>query len=248
MDGFRSLWNRIEKLAVYGVLLLFFALQLVSLFIPSIASFMDSRGALLLIAVVLLFIFRYLDERIGTQDLDGLTATAGFTQGVVDLLMKNQELESLDILAYTSTMYFFAFRDSGARVNQVRLLLRSAEHLETVQLPTDSQAKQYFKQEVEKMVRSWFQLQQEGRIKTLSVKYYSFDSICHFMNVNGNLLHFGLFRPMHGFPGSGVLSSYVVQDYHSGGRQLIDDCKTEFELVWDEFGRTHEQDDDGELS
>ena len=97
MHGFRSLWNRIEKLAVYGVLLLFFALQLVSLFIPSIASFMDSRGALLLIAVVLLFMFRYLDERIGTQDLDGLTATAGFTQGVVDLLMKNQELESLDI-------------------------------------------------------------------------------------------------------------------------------------------------------
>jgi hypothetical protein len=86
MDKIKSLWERIEKYAIYVVLFAFFASQLISLFVPSVAAFMNARGALLLIAAVLLFIFRYLEERLGTQALPDLIATSGFSQGVIEWL------------------------------------------------------------------------------------------------------------------------------------------------------------------
>jgi hypothetical protein len=236
MSKIESLWDRMEKYAIYGVLFIFFALELMAFFIPAVATFIDNRGALLLIAAVLLFIFRYLDQRLGTQNAAGIVLSPGFMQGLVELLDEKRDYETIEILAYTGLMYLLAFQESSIRVEKLRLLLHRVGGVKGGLFPFDEWGKKKYENEVDRVMEIWLELQQQGRIGTLVVKYYSFYPLYHFMLLDGKKVHFGLFRLKHGFPGTDLLSTYISSDVTPVGRTLINDLKTKFDLVWEEFG------------
>jgi len=235
MNQIKTLWDRIEKYAIYGVLLTFFALELMSAFIPAIASFMDTCGALVLIATVLLFLFRYLDERLSARSLADIFLTPGFTQGCVDILKKKKH-KRIEIFAHTSFMYLLAFQESNIIVDELKLLLHRVDQAEAAHSPSDEWRREQYEAEIDRLVKIWFELRQEGRIQTLTIKYYSFDPLYHFMMLDGAKLHFGLFKPKRDFPGTDLMSTYIVSSETSLGRTLIHDFKTEFDSVWEEFG------------
>src|SRR5215211_2970376 len=102
MEELKLLWKRLEKRAIYISLTIYLALQLVAMFIPSIASFMDARGALLLMALILLVIFRHLDEKLDSTQQDlGITKVNTLVEGVVNILKSEKDIKAVDLLAHS---------------------------------------------------------------------------------------------------------------------------------------------------
>ena len=95
MSKLKTLWQRIEKFAIYVALLALIVLQLIALFVPQVALAMDARGSLLFLATVLLFFFRYIDERIGDSKVSTLTVEKSFTQGILEILGDQAAIESM---------------------------------------------------------------------------------------------------------------------------------------------------------
>lgn len=235
MQELKSLWRKLEKSTIYFILFVFFALQLISLFVPSIATSMDARGSLMFIAAVLLIIFRFLDERLGGKDQEVIKVTNGFVQGVINLLKQNKEYKSVDILAQNGFLYFTALKESGVKIRNVRLLFRSAEDFTSMQFPSDDKSKAEFKQQLSQMVLSFQQLQKGGKISKLSIAYYAFDPTTHFMLIDGRYLHFGLFQLQIKYPGTEVSHTYIVKIDDKLGETLINDFKAQFEAIWAKY-------------
>jgi hypothetical protein len=138
-------------------------------------------------------------------------------------------------------MYFFAFRESAIRVDKLRLLVHKLERLETTHFPLTEDDKKKFEGEVGRIADSWNQLQEEGRIGTLMIKYYPFDPMYHFMIIDGKKLHFGLFRSKCDYPGTDLLNTFITSNDTAVGRKLVGDFMIEFETVWKEFGLSKQQ-------
>ena len=115
--------------------------------------------------------------------------------------------------------------ESGVRVKELRVLLRSFDRLETIQFPSDEFSKIGLKRELVTVTESLCDLQRQGIVETLAINYYSFDSAYHFSVVNNRLLHFGLFQPVHSVSGVQVLTSFVVKNNTAEGIKLVDDLR-----------------------
>lgn len=174
---------------------------------------------------------KLLDQKPVTE----LEPTNGFVQGVIDFLGQNQNYETLDILASTGTLYYYAFRDSALEVQNVRLLLRDTRDLAQMKIPSLETAKQNYKNELSQMIWSWKQMQKAGRIRKLEIKVYPFDPLFHFIIADGKFSHFGLFQPKLDIPGAEILNSYIVHNVAIGGQQLGNDLKVEFDTIWQDF-------------
>jgi hypothetical protein len=235
MEELKSLWDRIEKKAIYGVLLVFFVLQLISVFIPALSGFMDTRGALILVTLALLFIFRHLDQRMREQPKIDFIVTVGFTQGVLELLKGQTKYNQIDIFGYSSLMYFSAFRESGVKAENVRLLLHNPDSMVDIQFPIDEDAKAGLRSQIKDVLISWRRLQSEDRIDNLSIRFYSFDTISHFMIIDGEKLHFGLFKPVRKHPATELIRSFIAYPGSDPQSKLVKYYKEKFETIWGEF-------------
>lgn len=201
-----------------------------------------AKITLLLVSLVVIsdvierrYLLTALKSKLDEKPFTRLVPTNGFVQGVIDLLRRNQNYETLDILASTGTLYYYAFRDSSVEAQSVRLLLRSTKELDEIRIPSSDSAKQDYNTELSRMVWNWKELQKTGRIRRLEIKFYPFDPLFHFLIADGKLSHFGLFQPKHDIPGTEVLNSFVVDNVAVGGLQLVNDFRVEFDTIWKSF-------------
>ena len=237
MNKLKVIWDRIEKYAIYTAIFVFIILEFFSYFIPSIKQAMDTKGALLLIAVILLFFFKYIDERIGDSKNSPIEVEKSFSQGILETLEKKEEIETMDIFAHTGQKYLYALQESHVKVKHLRLLLRSFDNLDTIQFPADESDKQNLKRELKSVTDGFIGLKKQGKIQTLEIRYYLFDPTCHFFVVDKRLLHFGLFQPIPSSSGVQVLNSFVVKESTDEGRKLINDFRILFDTTYDEYGK-----------
>jgi len=243
MKELKKLWDRVEKQAIFVVLLLYLGLQILAEFVPTVDSFMTNRGSNVLMGVVLLFIFRYIAENLVAGQNVGLERIEIFTKGLIEFLTKNRSYETVDIFAHNGYMYFIAISESKAKIKNLRLLLRGSDNLDAMQFPSDDESKQTYRQQLEQMITNWLQLQKSGQVQSLSIRYYPYDPTGYFLIADRRRLHFGYLKPKHVYPGTEVMNSYVTDDSSKAGNLLVDDCQALFDTVWKEFGKSQDSRD-----
>lgn len=238
MTELRMLWDRVERWAIYGVLLLFLALQLLSLAVPSIGSILDRRGELVLIGFVLIFLFRYLDERLGSREQDSLSSSASFLQGLLANLRASPMYENVDVLAHTGAMYYRAIYESQVKITNLRVLVRDMRNIHSLSLPSEDDARLEIQQEWTRTMKDWEALQRSGKVTNLLIRYYPFEPMVHFAVIDHCVGYMTLMKPQKEFPGATsryTPTAYTVVGTTPTGRQLVDDLLTEFESIWSEF-------------
>jgi hypothetical protein len=235
MSKLNSVWQRVERIAIYVVILTLITLQLVASFVPKVEQVMDARGSVLLLATVFLFFFRYIDERIGGRKNTTLEIGENFTQGIVEMLGKNAKIESMDIFAQTGQKYLYALTDGGIKIKRLRILLRSFDQFETIRFPPDKEAKSLLKQELHTVIKSFRDMQKRRIIETLTIKYYPFDPSFFFLIADNRLLEFSLFQPVRTTQGVEVLNSFIAKSSTLEGAELVRDFRAFFEATFEDF-------------
>lgn len=135
MQELKVLWSRIEKQVIYCILFSFFVLQFLSIFNPQVAAFMDARGSLMLIALVLLTMFRFLDEHLTKRQRAGLTASKDFVQEIINLLRESREHRLVEFFASSGGLYYPAIYESKTRIHELRVLLRDPNKQGKIDFP-----------------------------------------------------------------------------------------------------------------
>ena len=235
MNELTTLWNRIEKRAIYIVMLLFIGLEFASFFIPSITSFIDTRGAITFMAVILILIFRYIDERLDTQS--AIIPTRSFLRGITNLLSTKNEYDTADLFVHSGNIYYRAFLESGVKVKSVRIMFRNMENFSSMQFPADESDKFSIRSQLQRTLKDWEQLLADGKIETLEFSYYPFEPLIHYMILDSRQLFFGLYSLEHKFPGVGSRRRHAFQinAINQAGITMVDDFSSEFENIWNEF-------------
>ena len=237
MNNLKNIWDKIERKAIYTVLFLFVIAELVSLVFPSISAFMDTKGTLSLLALVLLFIFRFLDEKLADFKSDEPVVTNGILKGLGELLGDNENYKTIDIFAHTSNVYYLAFNDSLARVGQLRLLLRDMDDLETIQFPAGQRDKITIKDRMEITLKEWKDMVDIGRIGDIKICYYPFEPTVNFIIVDGKKMLTGLNRLEKQFPGvkSADQDTFIFNESSEFGRHMIQSYQEFYNNITKEF-------------
>src|SRR5262245_6956565 len=113
MRNFSSLWNQIEKYAIYAVGVIFISIQIVVKLIPGFS--VDPSTNLILLATLLLIVFRYIDKNISLQKQSDISAVKKFTTDIVGLL-EGQKIEQLRIFAHSGFKYYHAIAESKVQI------------------------------------------------------------------------------------------------------------------------------------
>ena len=92
-------------------------------------------------------------------------------------------------------------------------------------------------------MQEWKKLKETGKVNELSIEYYPFAPMTHFIIVDGKSLLFGLHELEASFPGvsSTTHDSFRVDSDSNIGRLLISNFRAVFEDTWSEFGATSKQ-------
>ena len=231
-------WEKVEKISIYIVITTFVVGESLSVFIRKIADLMDNHGSLLLISLILLFIFRFVDKNIKASKQVGLRTVERFTTDVIGLLKKSTYSE-IKIFANSSFKYFNAISESQIKIDSVILLIRDFGDIEKIQFPTTESCRQDFKINSQQLVNNWKALLATGKIKKLEICLYPFDSILHFILIDNSILHFGLLKPKHNFPGSDLNGSFIVENDTDDGRTLIGSFNSEFMHIKKDFSKPY---------
>ncbi|WP_214072574.1 hypothetical protein [Mucilaginibacter sp. dw_454] len=229
-----EIWEKAEKGVIYFILVVFIATELLSVFMKGLADFMDAHGSLLLISLILLSIFRYLDKNISFAQKTGLKAVERFTTDVLSLF-NTPNLHEVKIFANSSYKYFNAISESNIRIDSVYLLIRDFRDAKSIQFPTSETGKMDFANNSKQLVKGWKSLLEQGKINKLHIYAYPFDSILHFMIIDNCKLHFGLLKPKHEFPGSDLNGSFIVDNTSEDGKSLIKSYEMEFNSIMENF-------------
>lgn len=234
MQELKVLWSRIERQAIYLILFSFFILQFLAVFNPQVAVFMDARGSLMLIALVLLTMFRFLDERL-TRKQTGLSASKGFIEEAVNLLRENRENQVVEVFASSGGLYYPVIFESGVRIRELKILLRDPSASNDFEFPSDNKDREQLVMEIDRVKRNLNRLQKKGQISKLSIRYYSFQPTFHCMIVNGKTLYFGLYKLVPDHSGTECQNTYTLRKNTTEGFLFLSDFKTEFENIWDTY-------------
>lgn len=230
MSWIEDKWDQIEKRAIYIVLVVFILCEILSLIFNEISDYMDKKGTVLLLSFVLLAIFRFIDKNVAQHQIKQLSLVKKFSSDIVTLLDK-PKYQEINIFAGNSYRYYHAIMESGIKINKLTLLVRSYDDLSTVAFPINHEDKVRVAQSSDAVIRDWQNLKVSGFIKELEIKYYSFDSVLHFMIINNECLHFGLLKPIDEFPGTQLNSSYIVHDNTDTGKEMLKGFILEFNSI-----------------
>ncbi len=234
MSRFHVIWERAERICIYLILIIFILLEFLAIFIPLISCFMDSKGTILMLAFVSLAIFRYIDKNIASSNRNEITQINKFTVDLISILNKPKYNE-VKIFANSSFKYFQAINESQIEIENVIVMVRNHNNSCNIQFPSDENSQKDFVHNLNQLIEDWKTLQKNGRIKNLEIRFYSFDSILHFMIIDNEILHFGLLKPIKKFPGSELNGSVVVNSNSKNGRELISSFSVEFDAIYNDF-------------
>lgn len=236
MQEIKSLWERVEKQVIYVILFSFFLLQSLAIFNPRIANFMDARGSLMLIALVLLTMFRFLDERLSTEERVGLRASKGFIEEIINLLKEQREHRLVEIFASGGGLYYPAIYESKAKIRELRILLRDPKKLNLIQFPFEDEEKKQVAIDIKRVIRQFEFLQKRGQIAKISFGFYSFEPTFHFMIIDERTLYFGLYALAEDCWVSELTNRYIVRSNTEEGFALLSDFRAEFKNFWAIYG------------
>lgn len=155
-----------------------------------------------------------------------------FDQAVDALVRSRPVLESLDIMAHTSSKYFAALRNRSIRVKRVRLLLLGDRGLTVAVTPGTNEDKESVRQEVQITANKWLATRDQGLFEQVDIRTCDFAPTLHFMVIDRSEAQFGLFQWIDRAPGVTTLASFVVRQ-DAAGRQLVANLQSTFDDIFE---------------
>ena len=234
----KKLWACGERGAIYVVLILFIIRPAILRFFPSFPLVSDKNLEMTLIAIVLLFIFRQIAERLKASDDQGLKTSSSFLDGLLEVLSEKKYYKNVNVLAHTGMVYADGFlRGSQAQIRNLRVLLRDTRNIDEISLPAENADKKRLQEEGIRAEADWHELKEKELVDNLRIQYYPFDPMMTFMIIDKRIAYFDLMKPQKAYPGSTskyTHTGYIVTNKTAEGKQLISDLSTLFEQIWKE--------------
>ena len=187
----KALWDRVEKYVIIAAIAIYIALDTFSIFIPAMNGWVTERGYLILLSAIV----AALSLRINEKKPESITRSKKIVRDLVTLLEKEKQYDHVYILAVNGYQYYNAFKDSGVKVKEMNLLLRKTEDIASICLPKYDTDKKMLAESSQNIIRDFNALQENGRIETLNISFYDFDTTMHFMVLDNKHLFFGLLIP-----------------------------------------------------
>jgi hypothetical protein len=237
MKNKKSIWEKIEIYAMYGVLFAYFFLELISLFVPLVRNYMDNSGAQLFIAIMLLFIFRNIHKTSQKSDSD-IVDSGSFPTVLKKVLSNRQKYKSIDIYAHAGDWYYLNLKsickDTGLEIRNMRILLRDMNDSEKLIYPDNKDAKEDCKTKWRSAIDGFSDLFNEGKgmIKNLSFAYYRIEPNMHFMIIDKKIAFFGIYEPRIDSIGAEAAICYAIKPRTEHGYQFIYSLEDFFERNW----------------
>lgn len=237
MGRFDEMFERIERVGLYVVLIvLIIGQSIVSLF-PSVGIPLDQSAGIALLSVVILFLFRYLDRNFKNLSACGPVRASNLLDAIAQTIAHRSNYKRVDILAHTSNVYYQGIQQNNVYVEHLRLLLRKMDTIDEMLLPEDDSDKERIMSRQQTQIEEWKTLKQSGKVGRLEIVFYPFEPMLHMMIVDGKSAVFGFYGLEHRFPGvsSATHDTFTLNRNSEESRLLVRNLEATFTQIWDEF-------------
>ena len=238
-------WEKIEKYAIYTVLGVFAVLQMLDLFINSdiLDRVINVNTINLFIAVILLYLFLYIDKRLPLQGKSskGIKTFEHFDEAISYALNDIQNIQQLDIFAHSSDGYYSLLRhqlDNMASLEKIRIIIRNPNSEPFLAHLKNEQAAEYEKNQIKNRIESWTNIARIEKWKNpktrqafsnLEIYLYDFDPPFNMMIVDKKLLAFELRKPTQEVWGFISDKVFVITKEDEVGKHFVDEFLDWFE-------------------
>jgi hypothetical protein len=214
-------WEKIEKFFTYLIIILFFVLEFLAIFIPTIRQQLDNGASFLLIALILLLIFRYLDKNITEKKGKGIVLSNSFNDAVSQLINENDQIDTIDIFAFSSVRYCFSIVGGigSKNIGCINLLLFNPEACSDSS-PCSINEKSEVEGEINDTISRWEEFENAHNTNIQITKYNFFPQL-HFMIVNKKIAMIGLFHPQESSRYVDLGLTFIVFDDTYEGQTII---------------------------
>lgn len=161
MGRLDEMFERVERIGIYVVLIVLIIGPIFASLFPSIGMHFDQSEGIILLSVVILFLFRYLDRNFRNLSTRGLVRANSLLEAITSIFTNKSSCEHVDIFAHTSNVYYQGIQQKSVTVNHIRLLLRKMDDVNDMVLPCVSMIS-----ETRPTLKS---VQNQGRGETISI-------------------------------------------------------------------------------
>lgn len=201
-----SLFDRVERIATYIVLIALIGGELLSKVIKTLDSTLDSGGAVVLLATALLLVLRRIDRHLGS--IRPVLEATDFTSAVSRVLRGTDRIEHVRVLANDASKYYVYLSELKGRVERLEVLVSDDHDRDR-----------------------WQRLAERKLAGSVEVRRTELPPVMHYIVVEGHAAAFGPFLrgPSHASP---FRSSFAVVPASTNGTSLIEALCAHFDVEW----------------
>jgi hypothetical protein len=208
---FSEVWDRVEKYTIYVVLGLFAILQLLDSFMNSliIDKILNSNTINLFIAIILMYLFLYVDKRLPLQSkfAKGIKIFDHFDEAVLYAISDIKNIRQIDIFAHSSDGYYSLLRhqfDNMMSLEKICLVIRNPDSESFLPHLKSDGARQYERNQIINRIESWmnlFRLEKWKNVKfskslpEIEVFEYDFDPPMNILIIDKKIVSFEFRKP-----------------------------------------------------
>lgn len=209
-------WEKIDKWIIYVGLGIVGVLEFISDFIY--IPFLTNSVPVTILCVVLIILVK--DGNVITKLNNGFDIDIdAFAESTNKLLSMSKTISSMDLFVYTGARYRTRFEESDIKINHLRILLRK---------PTQNDPK--YIEELERELKIFYELKNNGNIKNLEIRFYDFEPMLFFCIINDTYINFGTIKPYR-LKYKTVTTAYLLKK--SSNRILVEDYKKQFDYIFE---------------
>jgi hypothetical protein len=202
----QSLIAQIERWAPYVVLSVLIVGELLAELVPALHGLIDERWALIMLASVLLVIFRISDRYM--QTLRAEVESVDFAGAMQHMGEVSGEPVSVSVFANDGSRYYQFLVETDIKIENLRVLLYDTRY-----------------------ESEWDQLVDSGVAKTVKVKRCDVKPTIHYMTVGGSAVMFGLFF-REGMKKVSLGKTFVANARAVSSIDLVEAINAHFEREW----------------
>lgn len=223
-------WDRIERVALYGSIIMFVLSLGLSAIIPSIEEFLPKQSPLILLSTTLLIAIHYLIKIIETsKEADGYSKHATFTSAFNQLLSHETHISDLAIVAYTSTTWFEHVRLCGVKIDRLRLLLFYDRNFLSKNIEGELQNSNF---NIDIVIARWNRLVEDQQIGNLEIRRIGMAPPIYFGIINREKGIFGYLWPRRGISGLEPKQAAFLYSKSDFSTTMLNHSKEWFDSVW----------------
>jgi len=161
-----------------------------------------------------------------------------FVVAVDRLVGKRDYIDTIDILAHSSSKYLSVLKDHKvSKIKRVRLLLASEQAVQTAITPASPTDRIHAWHEIELTISKWRAAAAAHEFETVEVRTLPFVPMFHLMIVDKAIGMVGVFRPIASGSGVNALGSFALRQDDPVGGKLLTDLQT----IFDDYFKNHAQ-------